>query len=591
MTTNTIAIAVLLAALAAPPRALAAPSPYVPGEVLVRFKADATVQRRVAAFAAQAHSAVAHLHDGWTHVRVRPGQNVDEALAAYAADPAVEYAQPNFIYRAALAPNDPDYGQLWGFKNTGQTVTSAVQPPGGLYGGNNPGTAGDDVNIEPAWDVTTDCSGTVVAVIDSGVNYNHVDLAANMWNGGAAYPNHGYDYVDGDNDPMDTNGHGTHVAGIIGAEGNDGTGTTGVCWTARIMAVRVLNTEGAGTSAGILQGINFAVDRGAKVINMSLGGGGTPDPAYSAAITNAQTAGVVVVVAAGNEGRDNETTAVYPCNFTQPNLICVAALDQSFALASFSNWGATSVDVGAPGTNMLSTWAGTHTVTPEPIVSGWSGNMWGVGSDGVNNYLINPSNYGELGATYDASTDDRVWKTFDFSGASAVTIDFSVAIDVNAGDWVRSACKASGGDPFSGGTNLDSASDVHTIGQLVPASLDVSACASATTTVGFQLQSNATMPKSYGVAISPLTITRLVLNAASYNTIDGTSMATPVVAGIATMLRAYNPQYTAADVVSAIVQGGRAVPSLATTTTSGKAVDAMQSLAYIHPPTGVAYVP
>ncbi len=597
MTTKTIAIASLLAAaLAAPPRALAAPSPYVPGEVLVKFRADATIQRRVAAFSAQAHAAVADLPDGWTHVRVRPRQTVQEAIAAYAADPAVEYAQPNFVYWIAVAPNDESYGQLWAFKNTGQTVTSVVQPPGGLYGGNNPGTSGDDIDIEPAWGVTTDCTGAVVAVVDTGVAYDQQDLAGNMWNGSPSYPNHGYDYVDNDADPRDLNGHGTHVAGIIGASGNNVTGTTGVCWKARIMAVRVLNAQGEGTTASIIQGINFALAGGAKVINMSLGGGGTLDPAYSAAITNAQNAGVLVVVAAGNDGVNDDATPVYPCNFTQPNLICVAALDQSFALASFSNWGTTSVDVGAPGTNILSTWAGTHSLSSELILSGWSGfsttfgsgGGWYIASSGGDNFLIDPGDYGT--SAYNADTDDRVWKQFDFSGARAVIVDFQVAVDLADGDSVNAACKATVGDPFSGGTVVDSATGVRTGQVFVPASLDVSPCASATTLIGFQLRSAPASAGDVGVVISPMTIKRLDPSTTSYNTIAGTSMATPVVAGVATMLRAYNPLYTPEDVVSAIVQGGRAVGSLATTTSSGKAVDAMRSLAYIHPPTGLAYI-
>ncbi len=113
----------------------------------------------------------------------------------------------------------------------------------------------------------------IVAVIDTGVNYNHEDLADNMWDGSASgYNYHGYDFVNSDYDPMDFNGHGTHVAGIIGAVGNNGKGVTGVCWNVKIMAVRVLNAVGEGTTANIVSGINFAVSRGAKVINMSLGG-------------------------------------------------------------------------------------------------------------------------------------------------------------------------------------------------------------------------------------------------------------------------------------------------------------------------------
>lgn len=422
---------------AAPPAPRTLPgtaaSQYVPGEVLVKFRPAAGTQGRMASTAARGHAVLANLDlPGWAQVRVGVGQTVAAALSSYRDDPDVEYVQPNYIYRATAAPNDSQYGQIWAFKNAGQTVTTGTYAP-------NAGAAGNDMNIEPAWGHITDCSGVVVAVLDSGVDYTHEDLAASMWNGGSSFPNHGHDFVDNDDDPMDPNGHGTHVAGIIGAVGNNGTGTTGVCQRASVMAVRVLDATGQATTATAIQGIRFAVTHGARVINMSFVGGGSFDPLFSEAITHAQNSDVVVVVAAGNDASDIDgaSGARYPCSFIQPNLVCAAALDQNYALASFSSWGATSVDVGAPGTNILSTWAGAQS-------------------------------------------------------------------------------------------------------------------------------SNS-----------------------SYNTIDGTSMASPQAAGLASMLRAFNPQYTFIDTVNAIKSGGRSVPALAGRTASGKAVDVMSSLAYINPPRAV----
>jgi subtilisin family serine protease len=602
MTPNRIAIASLLAAaLAAPAAALAAPSEYVEGQVLVKFRADAAPQARAGALAVRSHADVADLEDDWKQVRVRAGQSVEEAVAEYAADPSVEYAQPNFVYRIAAAPNDPHYGQLWGLSNTGQAVGSAfLQPPAALYGSgtSNPGTLGADVNVEPAWNVTTDCSGALVAVVDSGVNHQHEDLAANMWNGGATYPNHGWDYVDGDNDPMDANGHGTHVAGTIGAVGNNAAGIAGVCWKARIIAVRVMDAIGFGDTVKIIRGIDFAVARGAKVINMSIGGGGIFDLAYGNAIGRAQTAGVVVVVAAGNEGNDNDVSPTYPCSFSHPNVICVAALDQDFGLASFSNYGATSVDVGAPGTNIVSTWAGTHSVVDEPLTggSGWtaSSGRWVFDSTLGPTFLVNPPDYiTNASATYSPSSDDRVWKTFDlFAGASVVTAEFEVAVDVNVGDWLRIGCRQGGGDPFSGGLQIDAVSGVHTFGDLLPAVLDLSPCAGpAAASLGARLTSDASWsPTDYGVAISPMTFKRLARNGTSYNTIAGTSMAAPAVAGLATLLRSYNPAFGYADVVTAIREGGDPIPSLAGITTSGKAINVARSLAHLKPPAGLRYV-
>ncbi len=611
MTSLSIALAALVAAApgspgpgpglfpAAPETALA-PAPYVAGELLVKFKAGVAARARRAAVAARGQSVLASLGvPGWVHVRAAAGQTVDQAIAAYRADPAVELAQPNYVYRIAAAPNDPQYGQLWAARNVGQTIgTGSTQPPGSPLGylTSNPGTAGDDMNLEKAWDHVTDCSGVVVAVVDSGVNYNHQDLAGNMWNGGTSYPLHGYNFVGNNTDPMDLNGHGTHVAGTIGALGNNGIGVAGVCWKASIMAVRTMDAMGQGTTANIMQGIDFAVAHGAKVINMSLGGTGAFDTAFSNSITAAQTADVVVVVAAGNSGSDNETTPVYPCNFTQPNLICVAALDQSYQLATFSNYGTTSVDVGAPGTNIVSTWAGTNAVTADSFNTGWFANVgssWSVTLLTVGStptpFLVDPGTYPS--GTYGVGVDDHVWKTFDLTSfnASAALLQFAAAVNVISGDYFRAAWASTAVDPFTGtGTVVLSQTNAATYPKLPTQTADVSGCIGATCTIGFQLQSFATTPKDRGVAVGFFGIKTLTVNATSYNTINGTSMATPQVAGVVALLRAYNPQYTSADVVTAIESPGRAVPALATKTTTGNAVDAMASLAYIATPTGLA---
>ncbi len=584
------------ALLPAAPAATSAP--YVAGELLVKFKSGIAVRARRAAVAARGHSVLASLgQPGWVLVGAAAGQSVDEAIAAYRSDPAVELAQPNYVYRIAAAPNDPLYGQLWAARNIGQAVGGYTQPPGSplSYPTGNPGTAGDDMNLEKAWDHVTDCSSVVVAVIDSGVNYSHQELAGNMWNGGTSYPNHGWDFVRNGNDPMDFNGHGTHVAGTIGALGNNGIGVAGVCWKASIMAVRTMNAMGQGSTATIMQGIDFAVTHGAKVINMSLGGGGAFDTAFSNSISTAQAADVVVVVAAGNDGTNNETTPVYPCSFTQPNLICVAALDQSYQLATFSNYGTTSVDVGAPGTNIVSTWAGTNTVISDSFATGWFVTVGGwaptslmVGSTPTP-FLVDPGTYPS--GTYGVGVDDRVWKTFDLSAlnASVAALQFAAAVNVINGDYFRAAWASTAVDPFAGtGTIVLSQTNAATYPKLPTQTADVTGCIGATCTIGFQLASGAATPKDLGDAVGFFGIKTLTVDQTSYNTINGTSMATPQVAGVVALLRAYNPQYTYADVVTAIESAGRPVAALATKTSTGHAVDAMASLAYIATPTGLA---
>jgi len=602
------AVLALYAQIAAAPSALPGlsswgKSQYVPGEVLVKFTSSAIAQERAASVAAQGHAFLADLdQSGLVHIKLAAGQTMETALAAYRHDPNVEYAQPNYIYHASAMPNDPQYGQLWAFKNTGQTV--GTFPP-------NHGAVGDDIHIEPAWGQITDCSSVVVAVVDSGVNYNQEDLTPNMWDGAAAgFPNHGANCVGNinctGNDPMDLNGHGTHVAGIIGAVGNNNTGTTGVCWKATIMAVRVLNASGSGSTSTIVQGVNFAVTRGAKVINMSLGGPapgpGQIDQAFSDAIASAQTSDVVVVVAAGNGDAsgvsvNNDITPHYPCNFTQPNLICVAALDPNFALATFSNFGLTSVDVGAPGINILSTWTGAETTVNDNLNTGVAPNWttsggWAHGTvtltSGSVDALLNPATYPT--GVYGTSVDNRVFKTFSLNGVDKATLQAFAAINIVNGDHFRTAYLSTGGDPFAGtGTILDDTpGPLATFPSFFSGTFDLSGCITMTCTIGFELQSGANTPKDRGLGIVKFSIQTLALNSTSYKIENGTSMATPMVAGLAAMLRAYNPLFTYADTVNAIKNAGRSVPALAGKTTTGKAVDAMSSLAYINPPTGLS---
>jgi subtilisin family serine protease len=561
---------------------------YRAGEILVRPKARiADIRGRQKLASRYGVARVAALGgSGYVRMRLSRGQSVESMVEQLKRDPDVEDAQPNFIYHALAAPNDTNYGNLWGLANTGQTIAGAS------YATNNPGTAGKDISAESAWAISTDCSSVTVAVIDTGVNYNHDDLSANMWTS-AAYPNHGYDFVDSDNNPMDLNGHGTHVAGTIGAVGNNATGMTGVCWTASLMAVRVLDASGSGTTSDIVQGVNFAVAQGAKVINMSLGGS-SYDSAFNTALNSAASAGVVIVVAAGNDGTNNDGgSPTYPCNYTTSTLVCVAALDQSFSLASFSNYGSSSVDVGAPGTNIQSTWNGTTTSVTDDFTAGWTTNDATWASQNVmfggNPYdiLSNPAAWDGSSATYANNADGRAYKTFDLTGIDSASLSYYAVIDTqSSNDYFYTAYATTAADPFAGtGTQLDQLSGT-TLGDADYFSYDLSHCLVANCTVGFRLTSNASTV-SYGVGIFLYTIDKLTLDTTSYNIIDGTSMATPVVAGVAALVYAYNPDYTATDVVAAIKNGGAAVTALSGKSTSGKAVNALGALEYIVTPTGL----
>ena len=559
---------------------------YVEGEVLVKFKTQFQATARMDlstryGMAEQRH--IARL--GVSHLKLPAGQSVKQAMETLALDPTVEYVQPNFIYHKLAIPADPSYGLQWGFKNTGQTVAGGYLP--------NAGAPGNDMNLEQAWDHITDCSPVVVAVIDSGMNYLHQDLAPNMWDGGVAYPHHGYDFVNNDNDPFatDAEGHATHVAATIGAAANNNVAGVGVCWNARIMAVRALGLTG-GTTASIIAGINFAVANGARVINMSLGGGSF-DQAFSDSITAAGTAGVVVVVAAGNSTQNNDITPTYPCNYTQANLICVAALDQNYSLATFSSYGATSVDVGAPGTNVLSAWPGQH--ISDDFTSWTRAGAWTqvscapLNGLAATSMLVNPSSWCSNG-TYANNISEVAYRTFNLSAAAAYNFNFYALLNLEAGlDLFDYAVNPNGGDPYVSSVFASTAvSPTNSLYNFV-FSDGSHFCTTATCSIGVRLRSNASNVYR-GAGAFYFTLDTTVNNAADTLIINGTSMATPHVTGLTAMLMAYNPDFNTTDTVAAIKNGGRSVPSLAGKTVTGRAADAFGSLSYIQPPTGITAV-
>lgn len=573
---------------------------YVEGEILVRFKPNMStnMQQSIVANVSNNPIKLVSKRMKLSKIKLRSNEDVSAAIAAYKNNPNIEFAQPNYIYYASALPNDTNFNTLWGMKNTGQTIADTS------YSINNPGTTGYDIDVESAWNEITDCRAAVVAVLDTGINYTHEDLNTNMWDGtGAGYLKHGYDFVDNDSDPMPTGAredHGTHVAGIIGAVGNNSSGVAGVCWQASIMSVRVLGANGSGTVAGIIQGIEFAVDNGAKVINMSLGGEQSFDFLYNEAITYARTNDVVVVVAAGNGGSDgvsdnndgfggdgNSNTAYQPCNFSQDNLLCVAALDQSYSLASFSNYGSTSVDIGAPGTNVLSSYAGQQLT--DDFTTDWLavGSGWATGICSSRNALFNPFDWCTDGK-YTSNADDKYYKTFNLTGALVAELSYYAQRYTEPDvDFFFTSMKSTGGDPFSGGGSiLLNISGTDTGSSLTH---DISSCNTSTCTLGFRLTTDSSTI-NFGVAVDTFKIRTLQTNSTSYYSINGTSMSSPHVAGIATMIRAYNPNYTYSQTVEAIKNGGEAVAALSGKTTTGRAANAMGSLVYITKPTGVTVV-
>ncbi len=392
-----IAIAAIAAALLIPasPASASAGSeaplarPQTANEVVVRFHGGASASMRAAARRSVGASAARRLLlDNTQVLRVKPGTARAASRALERLD-AVSWAEPNMpVQGGAATTDDPDFGELWGLSNTGQTVDGRA------------GVPGVDVNALPAWD-TTRGAGAVIAIVDSGVAADHPDMQGNLWTNSGETPGNGvddddnglvddvrgWDFWDWDNDPDDFHSHGTHVAGTAAATGDNQTGIVGVAPEARVMPVRVLNNSNRGRTADLANGIAYAALNGADVINTSIGTPPEPDfplPEVDRdALDLAAANDAVVVVAAMNDSKDNDTghTPTWPCNFTHPNLICVAALDSDGGLSDFSNYGAASVDVGAPGRSILSLAPDWDRLTPpgvegfeSDIVGRWYGN-------------------------------------------------------------------------------------------------------------------------------------------------------------------------------------------------------------------------
>ncbi|HET8651221.1 MAG TPA: S8 family peptidase [Gaiellaceae bacterium] len=333
-------------------------------ELIVGFRegVSASEQRQVlAAFAGRVERRFGRI-DGV--LASLPAGRAAEARQRLERDPRVEYAEPNVVLRTFNHgdPGDGDFHELWGLHNFGQPVAGVA------------GTPDADIDALEAWQVSQGSSNVVVGVIDSGVDYTHPDLSSQVWtnpgedcagcraNGvdddGNGYVDdwRGWDFANDDNDPMDDNGHGTHVAGTIGAR-QDAQGVVGVSWRVRIMPLKFIGANGEGTAADALRAILYAASMGAQITNNSYGGDGFSQ-AMLDAIEAADASGSLFVAAAGNNFNDNDANPTYPASYDAPNVVSVAASDQFDRRAWFSNYGTETVDLAAPGTNVYSTWPG-----------------------------------------------------------------------------------------------------------------------------------------------------------------------------------------------------------------------------------------
>ncbi|MGH9867392.1 MAG: S8 family serine peptidase [Candidatus Polarisedimenticolia bacterium] len=354
------------------PRGHARLAPHVPGEILIKLRSSTEASARAQLQFAWRATPRRIFRSGAQHWRLDGGESVEEAVARLRDDPRVAWVEPNYIVRIDTAPGDPRYPELWGLNNTGQ----------------DGGEPGADIDAERAWDITTGSRAVRVAVIDTGVDYEHPDLSANIWTNPGEVPGngldddgngfmddvHGYDFANDDPDPRDDHGHGSHVAGTIGAVGNNGIGVAGVCWQVSLVPVKFLSSAGTGTTDDAIAAVEYATVLGVDVMNNSWGGGFFSE-ALAEAIQEASDAGILFVAAAGNTAEDADVFPHYPASYDLPNVVSVAASDHLDDLAFFSNYGATSVDLAAPGLFILSTWRGGYerlsgTSMAAPHVSG-----------------------------------------------------------------------------------------------------------------------------------------------------------------------------------------------------------------------------
>jgi subtilisin family serine protease len=557
------------------------------GEVIVRFHDQAGGSVRAAARRSVETSSARRLLLANTQVLKVPAGTARAASRELEQLGSVVWAEPNLPVKGGAAPSDdPYFDQLWGLRNTGQAVDG------------HSGVPGVDVNALPAWD-TTRGAGTLVAVVDSGVAADHPEIAPAIWTNPGEVPGndvdddgnglvddiHGWDFWDSDNDPDDYHSHGTHVAGTIAARANNGTGIAGVAPETKVMPVRVLNDSNAGRTADVANGIAYAALMGADVINLSVGTPPEPDfplpQAERDALDVAAAHDTLVVVAAMNDSQDNDTghSPIWPCNFPDANVLCVAAIDSDGGLSSFSNWGAQSVDVAAPGRSILSLNPDWFRLSPpgvEEFESGISTRWYGAGGwAGTTAFAATGSWSLTDSPAGNYANDTTPWAAMtngvDLTGQHGCRINYAVRGKVLAGDYF-----VTGMLDHDGAGHVTYADSVDTHGEFETHSDGISVVDGDPDVHGvFQLNTDASGTAD-GVYVDDL---RFICRASEYDGDsyfynEGTSMATPHVSGVAALVRAAVPGATAAQVAQAIREGAVKLDSLAGKTVTGGRADA-----------------
>ncbi len=537
-------------------------------------------------------------HD-YQSVTVEPGQSTREALATLNADPAVAVAERDSYSAPAAVPNDPLFGELWGLENLGTGID-------GFSGA----VAGDDISAVEAWNRTIGLPSVVVADVDSGYRFEHPDLANVAWTNPGEIANgkdddgngiiddlHGADFVgsDGEHPEQDGNptdddlisgGHGVHTAGTIAAQGNNGVGISGVARNVRLMPLRVCSRfpeleDSRCPISSQIAAINYAAAKGARIVNMSLSAN-----FFSQAEANAiaEHPGLLFVIAAGNDAGDNDGGEPapqghhYPCDY-QPqtdasppvigaveNVICVAATDQADELASFSDWGPTSVDLGAPGTQILSTYP---FLTPlddnfsdeAAFVTDWPATGANGGFERTNEAPL--TSYG-MTDQIGEPTANQVRETT----SPPITIPANIGCQLNQTrhvslgpeDNYRYSVLLNGVEKVSSQPDSSAVPGLERRFLELPAAFE----AGGTVQVRFRFTTGAAPPPGTGVWLDDVSISCVqgVGQASGYGFLEGTSMAAPQVSGAAALLFSLKPSATVSEVRDALLLSVDPVPSL-----------------------------
>lgn len=586
--------------------------PYVPGEVIVKFKKD----RINLSSTFSLSSGLRKLIFDWTNnfkteetlkkgnilvLKVKEGQQIDEVINILKDDPNVEFAEPNYYKKPmALSINDTYKANLWGLENTGQNIVKDS-------GASLVGTLGADMDIRRAWALSMGTTEVIVAVIDDGVAYDHPDLIDNMWDGSSCKDEnggalggclHGYDYENNDLNPSPSGSgtHGTHVAGTIAGKRDNSKGIAGVGPNIKIMALKF----GFDTISEI-KAIDFAIQNGAKVINASFGG---PNYALSEkqAIERFLTAGGIFVTAAGNETTNNDTEGhSYPSDYDSGNIISVAATDQNDELATFSNFGTTSVDVAAPGTFILSTvsyrkdliqnfYSPTH-LTPD------ASSYWGI--------LVFPS--GVKGLIGDTNAMVTTYKNNSDYYIKADSVDLSaisgLPTEVNFTAVCNDLGTTLGGDAAGDYMTLEVSGDGSTFTEIYRwneaklSSLTEGGCsggncfAPVSVSIGntyltsnfayrFHWVTDSSLNTDTGCYVYDMKIVDFPIYGVNggYDYKQGTSMAVPHVAGLAGYLWSIKPSASMSEIIANILNNGDTLPALIGKTVTGRRINAYNSV-------------